>query len=84
MHHAEEPRTRSVTRSSVKRFIGRKFSEVEAEVKEIQYRIKPGESGNVKIECLQTGKAYAPEELSAEARLSMCTCVMRAPHFADG
>jgi molecular chaperone DnaK len=52
--------------SSVKRFIGRKFTEVEAELKEIQYHIKPGDSGNVKIECPQTGRAYAPEEISAE------------------
>jgi hypothetical protein len=61
----------------VKRFIGRKFSEVAVELKEIQYHIKPGDSGNVKIECPQTGKAFAPEEISAEARAA-CFGFLRA------
>ena len=54
------------TFSSVKRFIGRKFSEVQADLKEVQFKVEPGDSGNVKIKCPQTGRAYAPEELSAE------------------
>ena len=54
------------TFSSVKRFIGRKFSEVESELKEVQFKVEPGDSGNVKIKCPQTARAYAPEELSAE------------------
>ena len=54
------------TFSSVKRFIGRKYSEVESELKEVQFKVEPGDSGNVKIKCPQTSRAYAPEELSAE------------------
>ena len=54
------------TFSSVKRFIGRKYSEVQADLKDVQFKIEPGDSGNVKIKCPQTGRAYAPEELSAE------------------
>ena len=54
------------TFSSVKRFIGRKYSEVQADLKDVQFKVEPGDSGNVKIKCPQTGRAYAPEELSAE------------------
>jgi molecular chaperone DnaK len=61
------------TFSSVKRFIGRKFNEVETELKEVQFRVQPGDSGNVKIQCPQTGRAFAPEEISAEVLRKLAT-----------
>ncbi|MEL6158400.1 MAG: molecular chaperone DnaK [Cyanobacteria bacterium J06623_5] len=49
---------------SVKRFIGRQYSEVNNEASEVPYKIaKVG--GNVKIET-SDGKQYAPEEISAQ------------------
>jgi len=55
------------TFSSVKRFIGRKFSEVNTtEARNASFKVVEGESGNVKIVCPQTNRSYAPEEISAE------------------
>jgi len=51
------------TISSVKRFTGRKYSEVTQEAKQISYTIKKGKSEMVKI--FAGGKEYAPEEISA-------------------
>ncbi|MBW0088785.1 molecular chaperone DnaK [Pseudonocardia sp. KRD-184] len=51
------------TISSVKRFIGRKFSEVEQEAGQVPYDVVPDENGNARIEV--RGKLYAPEEISA-------------------
>src|SRR5690242_13917942 len=51
------------TISSVKRFIGRKFAEVEQEDGQVPYDVVPGENGNARIKV--RGKLYAPEEISA-------------------
>jgi len=48
---------------SVKRFIGRKFSEVTEEKKNFPYRIQEGPGGDVHIE--MAGKLYPPAEISA-------------------
>jgi molecular chaperone DnaK len=48
---------------SIKRFIGRRFSEVEAERKIVSYKVKEGTDGGCKVP-LQ-GKDYSPEEISA-------------------
>jgi molecular chaperone DnaK len=48
---------------SVKRFIGRKFSEVTEEKKNFPYRIHEGPGGDVHIE--MAGKLYPPAEISA-------------------
>jgi molecular chaperone DnaK len=51
------------TISSAKRFIGRKFDEVEDEIKAVSYDVVPGPDGAVRFTI--RGKLYAPEEISA-------------------
>lgn len=51
---------------SVKRFIGRKMSEVDDESKQVSYRVVRDENGNVKLECPAIGKQFAAEEISAQ------------------
>lgn len=51
------------TLSSVKRFIGRRYSEVAEECKLVPYKVVPGPNDTVKFEL--RGKQYAPEEISA-------------------
>jgi molecular chaperone DnaK len=48
---------------SVKRFIGRRFDEVEEEAKQVTYDVVPDEQGNARIKVRD--KLYAPEEISA-------------------
>ena len=50
---------------SVKRFVGRKSSEVKAEQQQMPYRISSDSAGNVKIDSKHAGKQFAPEEISA-------------------
>ncbi len=50
---------------SVKRFIGRRFSEVTHEATEVSYKVLDV-NGNVKLDCPATGKQFAPEEISAQ------------------
>jgi molecular chaperone DnaK len=51
------------TISSIKRFIGRRFSEVEKERSMVPYAIKSGEEGGCKV--IIDKKEYTPEEISA-------------------
>jgi molecular chaperone DnaK len=51
---------------SVKRFIGRKYDEVTNEAKQVPYKVLRDSNGNVKIDCPQLGKQFAPEEISAQ------------------
>jgi molecular chaperone DnaK len=51
------------TISSAKRFIGRRFEEVENEVKAVSFDVVPGPDDAVRFEV--RGKLYAPEEISA-------------------
>ncbi|KAG1331342.1 Stromal 70 kDa heat shock-related protein, chloroplastic [Cocos nucifera] len=51
---------------SVKRFIGRKMSEVDEESKQVSYRVVKDENGNVKLFCPAIGKQFAAEEISAQ------------------
>ncbi len=53
------------TFSSVKRFIGRKFDEVNQEATEISYKVI-NDGGSVRIEAPGLGKKFAPEEVSAQ------------------
>jgi molecular chaperone DnaK len=48
---------------SIKRFVGRRFSEVESERKIVSYKVKEGSDGGCKV-AIQ-GKEYSPEEISA-------------------
>ncbi len=52
---------------SVKRFIGRKFSEVQDEIKNFPYKIVKGDNDGVAIECDVNGKTerFTPEQISA-------------------
>lgn len=52
---------------SVKRFIGRKFSEVQNEIKNFPYKIIKGDNDGVVIECEVNGKVqrFTPEQISA-------------------
>ncbi|HLP88286.1 MAG TPA: molecular chaperone DnaK [Nostocaceae cyanobacterium] len=50
---------------SVKRFIGRRYDEVTKETTEVAYKVLSS-SGNVKLDCPNTGKQFAPEEISAK------------------
>ena len=53
------------TISSVKRFMGRNFSEVESERKIVPYDVKAGKDGRVVINVPNSGKEFTPEEISA-------------------
>src|ERR1700691_656957 len=48
---------------SIKRFMGRKMSEVEGEVKRVPYKVVAGNNGMVTVEV--QGKRYTPPEISA-------------------
>lgn len=50
---------------SVKRFIGRKYGELNPESKRVPYTIRKDEIGNIKIACPRQNKDFAPEEISA-------------------
>lgn len=49
---------------SVKRFIGRRFDEVNAEMKLVPYKVVPGPNSTLKFQV--DDKGYAPEEISAQ------------------
>jgi molecular chaperone DnaK len=48
---------------SIKRFMGRRFEEVTEEIKQVPYKVKPGSSGDVRIDA--GGKEWSPPEISA-------------------
>jgi molecular chaperone DnaK len=48
---------------SVKRFMGRKYSEVTEELKNVTYKVVPGPNDTVRIDI--DGKLYSPEEVSS-------------------
>src|SRR5689334_11554961 len=48
---------------SAKRFIGRRYSEVQSEIKNVPYKVIAGPNDAVRFEIM--GKQYAPEEISA-------------------
>ena len=51
------------TISSIKRFIGRNYTETESERKTVPYNVKPGKDGRSDVDI--DGKDYTPEEISA-------------------
>ncbi|MDA1329814.1 MAG: molecular chaperone DnaK [Chloroflexi bacterium] len=53
------------TVSSMKRFIGRRFDEVESERKMVPYEVVEGPSGEARVKLPATGKEYNPQEISA-------------------
>ncbi len=48
---------------SIKRFMGRRFSEVSQEIKQVPFKVTQASNGDVRVEAL--GKQYAPPEISA-------------------
>ncbi len=48
---------------SIKRFMGRKFSEVQSEIKTVPYKVKEGKDGRAVVEI--EGTDYTPEQISA-------------------
>ncbi|ELS05485.1 chaperone protein DnaK [Xenococcus sp. PCC 7305] len=49
----------------IKRYMGRKYSELQPESKKVPYTIRRDEIGNIKIRCPRLKKEFAPEEVSA-------------------
>ncbi|MGF1482318.1 MAG: molecular chaperone DnaK [Cyanophyceae cyanobacterium] len=49
----------------VKRFIGRKYTELKPESKRVPYTVRRNEEGNIRIRCPRLKKEFAPEEISA-------------------
>jgi len=50
---------------SIKRFMGRRYDEVETERKMVSYEVVKGPSGDARVKIPQTGKTYTPQEISA-------------------
>jgi molecular chaperone DnaK len=50
---------------SIKRFIGRKYSELAPDAKRIPYTVRRDDNGNVRLRSTRLNKDFAPEELSA-------------------
>ncbi len=57
------------TISSAKRFIGRKFSEVQSEIQTVPYKVVGGNNGDAVFEV--DGKMLTPEEVGAQVLLKM-------------
>jgi len=53
------------TFSSVKRFIGCKYEEIEGELNRIAYKVKKSEAGNIRLYSPILNKDFSPEEISA-------------------
>ena len=54
------------TFSSIKRFMGSKFSELSKESKEVSYKLVGDNKDNVKIVCSNMEKQFSPEEISSQ------------------
>ncbi len=50
---------------SAKRFIGRRFEEVQQEIKLVPFKVEPGKQGDVIIRIPAENKTYTPQEISA-------------------
>ena len=50
---------------AIKRFMGRKYSELSPESKRVPYTVRKGEIGEINIVCPRVKKNFAPEEVSA-------------------
>jgi molecular chaperone DnaK len=53
------------TVSSIKRFMGRRYDEVETERKMVPYQVARGPAGDARVKIPLTGKEYSPQEISA-------------------
>src|SRR5512139_1160314 len=48
---------------SIKRFMGRKFNEIQQEIKLVPYKVTPGQNQDARVDI--SGKLYSPPEISA-------------------
>lgn len=53
------------TVSSIKRFMGRRYDQVEAERKMVPFQVVDGPAGDVRVRIPVTGREYTPQEISA-------------------
>ena len=53
------------TVSSIKRFMGRRYDEVEKERKMVPYRVVAGPAGDARVQIPMTNHEYTPQEISA-------------------
>ena len=51
---------------SVKRFIGRKYDEINSDLQQLSYDIETDNNINIKLKCPALNKNFAPEEISAQ------------------
>ncbi|MDJ0690965.1 MAG: molecular chaperone DnaK [Xenococcaceae cyanobacterium MO_188.B32] len=49
----------------IKRFMGRRYTELQPESMRVPYTIRPDENGNIRIRCPRLKKEFVPEEISA-------------------
>jgi molecular chaperone DnaK len=54
---------------SIKRFMGRRFSEIQEEIRRVPYRVVEGERGDARVEI--DGKQFSPPEISAQVLLKL-------------
>jgi len=54
---------------SIKRFMGRRFNEVEQEIKMVPYKVVPAPNGDAAVEI--KGKKYSPPEISAQILMKL-------------
>ncbi len=50
---------------SIKRFMGRRYDEVEGEREIVSYKVAAGDAGDVRVSIPQNGRKYTPQEISA-------------------
>src|SRR5512136_2876415 len=53
------------TVSSIKRFMGRRYSEVAQERQRVPYQVAEGPAGDARVQIPQTGQTYTPQEISS-------------------
>lgn len=54
------------TFSSIKRFMGTKFSELTEEAKKVSYKVTNDDRDNVKVVCSNLDRLFSPEEISSQ------------------
>lgn len=63
------------TFSSIKRFMGIKYSELSPEAKEISYKVTTDDRDNVKVVCSNLDRLFSPEEISSQILRKLTTDV---------
>ncbi|AHH04889.1 Chaperone protein DnaK [Borrelia miyamotoi] len=56
---------------SIKRFMGRRFDEVESEIKMVPYRVEKGQNGDARVNISNIKKQMSPPEISAATLTKM-------------